>query len=128
MAEKKSNLQPLTLGKPPIPRAMSSFNDPVEITCAYRELKDLCKNNLDSFPKSAATREIAECSAVSFSVVLVSSLSISHSYSQTSTKFYKEKLWCIRINRKRQLGSSYVTNKIQRKRFLACCLLPSEEK
>lgn len=106
---------------------MSSFNDPVEITGAYREQKNLCNHNIDSFPKSPASWEIAKRSAASFSVVLVSSLSLSHSNSETSTKFYKHKLWCIRININHQLGISYVTNKIQRKRFLACCLLPSEE-
>lgn len=77
--------QLITFGNPPMPRAKSSFNEPVDTTAARRDLKKRCKDNIDSLQKSPESRERARCSALSFSVALTSSWSMSQSNSGTST-------------------------------------------
>ena len=66
------------LGNPPTPRGISSFNEPVDITGARRELKNRCNDNIDSLPKSLASLERARHNVVSFFVVVISSRSSSH--------------------------------------------------
>lgn len=64
-----------TFGNPPIPRAKSSFKEPVEMIGGRLERKNRCKDNIDSLPKSPESRERAKRSAASFSLALASSLS-----------------------------------------------------
>ena len=66
------------LGNPPTPRGISSFNEPIEITGARRELKNCCNDNIDSLPKSLASLERARHNAVSFFVAVILSRSLSH--------------------------------------------------
>ena len=93
VARGKIYFQIITFGNPPTPRAISSFNEPVDITGARRELKNRCNDNIDSLPKSLASLERARRNAVSFFVALTSSWSLSHSNSETSA----EKIKNIRI-------------------------------
>ena len=72
------HFQIIAFGNPPTPRAISSFNEPVEITGACRELKNCCNGNIDSLPKSLASLEIARHNAVSFFVAVILSRSLSH--------------------------------------------------
>jgi hypothetical protein len=46
---------PITFGNPPIPSARSSFNEPVDIIEALRELKNRCNDSIDSLPNSPAS-------------------------------------------------------------------------
>ena len=91
--EKNFAFRIITFGNPPTPRAISSFNEPVDITGARHELKNRCNDNIDSLPKSLASLERARRNAVSFFVALISSRSSSHSNSETSA----EKMNIIRI-------------------------------
>ena len=64
--EKNFAFRIITFGNPPTPRAISSFNEPVDITGARHELKNRCNDNIDSLPKSLASLERARRNAVSF--------------------------------------------------------------
>lgn len=81
-----ANCQILTFGSPPIPRAMSSFNEPVDITGARLAPKKRFKDSIDSFPKSLARRVRAICKAASLLVALVSLGSSSNTKSVASAK------------------------------------------
>ena len=48
-------------GNPPNLRAISSFNEPVDITGSCHELKNRCDENMDYLPKSPVSLERAKC-------------------------------------------------------------------
>ena len=101
----------ITLGNPPTPRAISRFNEPVDITGARRDLKNRCNDNIDSLPKSLASLERARCNAASFFVALISSRSSSHSNFETSA----EKMNIIRIYKLEQ--TDHIHLRISRRKW-----------
>jgi len=75
-----------TFGNPPIPRARSSFKEPVDITRARRTPKNLCRDNIDSLLNSLASCDTAMQSALALSAALTSSRVTSHSKSEASAE------------------------------------------